>query len=94
VTERVTLAVLLEMIGQDREVIELLRECDLVAAEADTFGGDEVEHALVARTLLRELDVNPPGVEIILRLRRELLATRRQVGDLLRELAALGLTSR
>jgi hypothetical protein len=74
------------MLEDDREVIDLLRECELLAADAESFAGEEVECALVARTLLRELEVNPPGVEIILRLRGELLAMRRQVGDLVNQL--------
>lgn len=81
-TERIKLAVLYEMLEDDREVVEILRECEIITSE-DTLGAEEVEHALVARTLLRELEVNPPGVEIILRLRGQLLATRRQVRELL-----------
>jgi hypothetical protein len=87
-TERVALTMLLQLLDDDREVLELLEECELVSSEADSFGGEEVELALVARTLLRELEVNPPGVEIILRMRRDLLAIRRQVADLVRQLQA------
>jgi hypothetical protein len=87
-TERVALTMLLQLLDDDREVLELQEECELVSSEADSFGGEEVELALVARTLLRELEVNPPGVEIILRMRRDLLAIRRQVADLVRQLQA------
>jgi hypothetical protein len=85
-TERITLTVLLQMLEDDREVLDLLRDCELVAADRDSFAADEVECALVARTLLRELEVNAPGVEIILRMRSELLATRRQIAELLQHL--------
>jgi hypothetical protein len=85
-TERVSLAALLQMLEGDREVLDVLRELALLPREADSFAGEEVEWALVARTLLRELEVNPPGVEIILRLRSENLAIRRQVAELIRQL--------
>jgi hypothetical protein len=57
----------------DSGFIESVRECTVV----------DVEVARVARTLWRELDVNWPGVEIILRMRQELLATRRQLAEVL-----------
>jgi hypothetical protein len=88
VSERITMAVLLQMLEDDREIVELLRECEIITRD-DALGGEEVEHALVARTLLRELEVNPPGVEIILRLRDELLATRRQVRELIERMREL-----
>jgi hypothetical protein len=82
---RVTIELLLELLEGDREVIELLRECELLAAD-DLLVEDDLERALVARTLLRELEVNPPGVEIIVRMRAELVATRKQVAELLQQL--------
>ena len=85
-TERVSLAVLLQMLEGDREVLEVLSELDRLPRDADSFGGEEVEWALVARTLLRELEVNAPGIDIILRLRSENLSMRRQVAEMLRQL--------
>ena len=87
-SERVSLTVLLQMLEGDREVLDLLAERELLPKDADSFAGEEVEWALVARTLLRELEVNPPGVEIILRLRSENLAIRRQVTELIQQLRA------
>jgi hypothetical protein len=58
-----------------------------ILQDAEDLLDDQVEAALVARTLIRELEVNWPGVEIILRMRAELLESRRQlarVADLLR----------
>jgi len=87
-SERVSLTVLLQMLEGDREVLDLLAERELLPKGADSFAGEEVEWALVARTLLRELEVNPPGVEIILRLRSENLAIQRQVTELIQQLRA------
>lgn len=86
-TERCTVAVLLDLLEGDREIVDILVEHGVLPAGADSFADEEVEAALVARTLIRELEVNPPGAEIILRLRAELLAMHRQVAELVRLLA-------
>jgi hypothetical protein len=83
------LQALLELLQQDRELLDLLFELELLRRDAESFADDDVECALVARTLVRELEVNGPGVEIILRMRSELLATRRQVAELLGQLRDL-----
>ncbi len=80
----VELKVLIELIGDDRELLEELYDIGAIRRGADPLEDAEIEAALVARTLLRELEVNAPGVEIILRMREELRAQRRQVGELLR----------
>jgi hypothetical protein len=79
----IELRALVEIIGDDPELIEVLYEVGVLDRDADTVEDAEIEAALVTRTLVRELEVNPPGVEIILRLRQELLAHRRQVAQLL-----------
>ena len=78
----VTMHALLEMLEGDREIVEVLRELELVAVDCVSFGADQVECALVARTLMSELDVNPPGIDIILRMRSQMLAMQRQMGEL------------
>jgi hypothetical protein len=78
----VTMHALLEMLEGDREIVEVLRELEVVAVDCESFGADQVECALVARTLMRELDVNPPGIDIILRMRSQMLAMQRQMGEL------------
>ena len=79
----VAFARLIEIIGDDPELIEVLYEVGVIRREAEVLDEAEVDAALVARTLVRELEVNPPGVEIILRMREEILAQRRQVAELL-----------
>jgi hypothetical protein len=77
------LEVVLEVLENDAETVQLLYEHGVLHEGATTFAAHDVEVARLARTLLRDLEVNWEGTEIILRLRDELLATRRQVADLL-----------
>jgi hypothetical protein len=80
---------LLGLLDHDRELLEQLFDAEILP-RGDSFADEEAEHARVARTLVRELEVNWPGVEIILRLRSELIATRCQVADLVRLLHTRG----
>ena len=76
---RYTYQHLLELVDGDDELIALLvEEGEIVRGEDDVVTVD-VERVLVARTLLRELEVSWPGIEIILRLRAELAAARKQL---------------
>ena len=83
--ERLTLAELLEVLGGDEGFLDEAREAGLIH---DDEGYDVVvvERVRVARTLVRELDVNWPGVEVVLRLREELAVTRQQVHRLAKAL--------
>ena len=80
---RYTYQHLLELVGGDDELIaRLVEEGEIVRRdEGDTVTVD-VEHVLVARTLYRELEVDWPGIEVILRLRDELAAARRRIAEL------------
>ncbi len=53
-----------------------------------TLSADEIEKALLARTLVEEMEVNLPGVEVILRMRGQMLGMRRQFDEILEDLAA------
>ncbi len=77
------LKLLVEIFGNDPDLLELLYEVGAVRRDAAELDEVEIEQALVARTLIRELDVNAPGVEIILRMRSQLIAQQRQVRELL-----------
>ncbi len=79
---RYTYQQLLELVEGDHELITLLvEEGEIVRGDDDTVTVD-VERVLVARTLLRELEVSWPGIEIILRLRSELAAARKRLAEL------------
>jgi len=73
---------LVELFGDDRDLLDELIAAGVIP-RADELADADVEAALVARTLVRELEVNLPGAEIIVRMRRELLETRRQVAELI-----------
>lgn len=85
-TRRLSRTRLIEIVGGDAELIARLVEHDVIVEGPQGFDPDQVERALVSRTLIRELDVNLEGTEIILRLRERLVATQVQVGALLDEL--------
>lgn len=78
---RYTYQHLLELVDGDHELIALLvEEGEIVRGDDDVVSVD-VERVLVARTLLRELEVSWPGIEIILRLRSELAEARKRLAE-------------
>ena len=78
---RYTYQHLLELVEGDDELIALLvEEGEIVRGDDDVVTVD-VERVLVARTLLRELEVSWPGIEIILRLRAELAEARKRLAE-------------
>jgi len=68
--------------GDSSFVLEAI-ERGVVECDDDTLVAVQVERIRVARTLVRDLEVNWAGVEIILRMRDELLATRSQMSEVL-----------
>jgi hypothetical protein len=80
----------LQALRGDEDLLSRLDELGLVERRAEGYLPEEVERALVSYTLVRELGINWEGVEVILRLREELLATHRQVARLLGLLTELG----
>ena len=82
-----TLAELLTLLDDDRDVVEtLIAEGMLTSPIERYYNDEEAEQARVARVLLRELEVNPAGVQVILHMRRQIEALRRQMIDVLTEL--------
>lgn len=79
---RYTYQHLLELVDGDQELIALLVEEGEIVRGDDDIVTVDVERVLVARTLLRELEVSWPGIEIILRLRGELAAARKRLAEL------------
>ena len=72
---------LLALLEGDRALFQRMCEEALVPSEG-ALTGDDAETARIVHTLVHELEVNWPGVEVILRMRAELCATRRQVAEL------------
>lgn len=77
-----TLEALIDFLEGDSEVVEGLERAGfLPARRARPYSLDEIEDARVAHVLLRELEVNWAGVEVILRMRSELISTRKQLAS-------------
>lgn len=85
-TEHITRARLLTVIEGDEGLYIRLRDTGLVPADESAMLPEHLELARVAHTLISELEVNWEGVEVVLRLRQELIASRRQMAALLRML--------
>ena len=71
------------LLDNDQALLETLRERGIIPVDDEGYEQHHCEDARVAHVLMRELDVNIEGVEIILRMRRELLETRQHVATLL-----------
>ena len=89
-TTRFTYQHLLALVEGDHELIAHLVEEGLIERRADDRVLVDVEHVLVARTLWRELDVEWPGIEVILRLRDELAEARSRIAELEAKVTAPG----
>jgi hypothetical protein len=75
-------ALLRSLLEEDDELHARLREAGFVPDDDAELEPEHLETARVVRTLVHELEINWPGVEVIVRMRRELVATQRQVSDL------------
>jgi hypothetical protein len=75
---------LLTLLQGDEALYRQLCESGILPHDEDALVPEHLETARVARTLLRELEVNWAGVEVVMRMRAELLDTRRQMFELLR----------
>ena len=49
---------------------------------------NELDKLRIAKILMEEMDVNLPGVEVILRMRQSMIHMRKQFDDILEDLAA------
>lgn len=81
-SKRLTMEELIVVIGDDAALIEEMREEELLVGGPEGYDEDQVERVMVTRTLVRELGVNWPGVEIILRMRDELMTHRRELASM------------
>jgi hypothetical protein len=73
---------LIELLAGDDALYTQLCEAGLLPREDEQLAPDHLETARVVRTLVHELEINWAGVEVVLRMRTELLATRRQLSEL------------
>lgn len=83
---RLTYQRLLDLLGGDQELIVRLIEEGEIERRDEIMAVVDLDRVLIARTLVRELEIDWSGVEVILRLLRELAAARRQIAELERAL--------
>ncbi len=85
-TTRFTYQHLVELVdGDDELIVRLVEEGLIEHGESDMVRVD-LDLVLAARTLWRDLDVEWPGIEVILRLRNELALARRRIAELEQQL--------
>lgn len=87
-----TVKEIVELFKIDEEMISTLERDEIISLRAESGKGrilsvSEVDKLRVAKTLMEDMDVNLPGVEVILRMRQNMFDMRRQFDDILRELA-------
>jgi len=81
-TTRLTYQHLIDLVGGDHELIARLVEEGEIERRDDVVVMVDVDRVLVARTLVRELEIDWPGVEVILRLLGELAEARQRLAEL------------
>jgi MerR family transcriptional regulator, heat shock protein HspR len=62
---------------------EIIGFCSDEKGREELLSLEEMETIRVARTLLEDLDVNLPGVEVVMRMRQNMLDMRRQFDEIL-----------
>ncbi|MBL4636866.1 MAG: hypothetical protein JKY56_23645 [Kofleriaceae bacterium] len=77
-----TVEALLSLVEGDQELLDVLESLEVITKDALGYSPDQVEAVLVSRTLVRELEVNWAGVEVILRMRQQLLCARLRLAEL------------
>lgn len=73
---------LLALLAEDERLYAQLCEAGLVPREERELVPEHLETARVVHTLVHELEVNWAGVEVVLHMRGQLVATRRQLAEL------------
>ncbi|MBA3397005.1 MAG: hypothetical protein H0T89_30525 [Deltaproteobacteria bacterium] len=86
-TARFTYQRLVELVEGDHDLIERLVEVGIIECRDDDRALVDLDRVLVARTLWRDLDIEWPGIEVILRLCSELAEARLRIVELEAELA-------
>ena len=88
-----TVTEIIETFQVDERFIRDLEDDEIVCPTckkndpAKLFTPDEVEKLRLAKLLIEEMEVNRPGVEVILHMRQNMIDMRRQFDTILEELA-------
>jgi hypothetical protein len=84
---RYTYQRLVELVGGDQDLIARLVEEGEIARVDGDVAVVNIDRVLIAQTLVRELEIDWAGVDVILRLQEELGAARQRIAQLEAELA-------
>jgi hypothetical protein len=79
---RFTYQRLVDLVDGDQELIARLVDEGVIERRGDDRAVVDVDRVLVARTLWRDLDLDWPGIELVLRLCDELAGARRRIAEL------------
>lgn len=85
---------IMEIFQVDEDLIIRLEQEDIICPEClggepfKHFSRNEIEKLRIAKMLIEDMDVNMPGVEIILRMRESMITMRRQFDDILEDLSS------
>ena len=81
-TTRFTYQQLVELVEGDHELITRLIEEGEIEQRDEGVAVVDVDRVLIARTLVRDLEIDWPGVDVILRLLSELARARQRIAEL------------
>ncbi|MFT3695654.1 MAG: chaperone modulator CbpM [Kofleriaceae bacterium] len=81
-TKRFTYQHLVELVDGDHELIARMVEEGMIEQRDDDTAVVDVDRVLVTRTLVRELEVDWAGVDVILRLLQKLDVAQRRIAEL------------
>jgi hypothetical protein len=81
-TKRFTYQHLVELVDGDHELIARMVEEGVIEQRDDEIAIVDVDRVLVTRTLVRELEIDWSGVEVILRLLHQLKTAQRRIAEL------------
>ena len=88
-----TISEVMELFQLEESFIAELEEEEILCptcseqGHAKLFAASELEKLRIAKTLIEDMDVNLPGVEIILRMRRDMIRMREQFDSILQDLS-------
>jgi len=84
---------IIEQFQVDERFINVLEKGEIVCSTcrendpAKKYRAEEVEKLRLAKVLMEEMEVNVPGVEVVLHMRQKMIEMRRQFDAILEELA-------
>jgi MerR family transcriptional regulator/heat shock protein HspR len=88
-----TITEIIEIFQIDERFLAELEEEDILCptcrddSPAKLFSSGELEKLRLAKTLIEDMDVNLPGVDIILRMRQNMIQMRKQFDAILEDLS-------